>query len=161
MKFLSVEEACKYLGTLSSKGFALICVGTYVRSDDRAALELCTKILERKALNTEVILCEHGLEMCIHEVIEKKLSKAVIIDAFATPSFSKSIAIINPEEVADHVLLSTHAIPLETTLNYLRSSLGEIEIVILGIPVKNLEIGLDISEEVNELIDNLVKCLDK
>jgi hydrogenase maturation protease len=83
----------------------------------------------------------------------------VILDAIITPMYTNSIALLSLNEVADTLLLSTHTIPLETTLGYLKTFLGDLEVEILGIPVKNLEIGFEMSSEVRELIDKLVQCL--
>lgn len=158
MRFMSIEEACRYLDNSIRNNATLVCIGTYIRSDDRAALELCTKIIEKHG-DADVILCEYGLEMCVDIIIEKRKNKIVILDAVITPMHTNSIALLSLNEVADTLPLSTHTIPLETTLGYLKTFLGDLEVEILGIPVKNLEIGFEMSSEVRELIDKLVQCL--
>jgi hydrogenase maturation protease len=158
MKIIGIEDTCKYIEDRIGSGFALVCIGTYIRSDDRVALEFCSKILEEISY-ANVVLCEYGLEMCLHEIIEKKISRMVIIDAVAIPTFVKALILLSLNEIRDYIPLSTHSIPLETILGYLKTFLKDLEIEILGIPVKNLEIGLDMSTEVQEIIDELTKCL--
>jgi len=160
MRFFDLAEACRYVKNLLERSYTIVCVGTYLRSDDRAALDLCEKL---GAAGLPVISCEYGLENCVHEIAEKKARKIAIVDAAYTSEFAKGLLVISIEELENIdvplATLSTHAIPMQTTLGFLSSLLGRVDVEILGIPVKNLDIGLELSPEVRDVVEALASCV--
>lgn len=161
MQIVRLSEACKYIEDLFKKSYAFVCIGTYLRSDDKVALEFCGK-LSKIVAGTNVILCEYGLEMCVHEIVEKKLNKVVLIDAVYLEDFVQGIVILGVEEINDEVVtFTTHQIPMKAIVRYLNELLGEVHIVIIGIPAKNLDIGFELSPEAQDIVNSLIGCFNK
>lgn len=161
MRIVSLDNACRYISELLSQSYAVVCIGTYLRSDDRAALELCTRLSDL-GIDLPVILCEHGLENCTHEIIDKRLKRLAIFDAVMLNNFAKNIVIMDPSEVVEiDTAVTSHLIPVKSTLKYLESMLNGVEVIIIGIPVKNLDIGFELSSEVREIVDKLVYCFSQ
>lgn len=159
MRVISLNDVCEYIKELASQSYAIICIGTYLKSDDRAALELCDKLTDLEVAGTQIIICEHGLENCIHEIVERRLEKLAIFDAVLLDNFTKSIVILDPSEVNEmNISITSHLIPMRSTLRYLNSVLGKLDVIVIGIPVKNLEVGFELSPEVKEIIDRITQC---
>ncbi|MEM0372106.1 MAG: hydrogenase maturation protease [Ignisphaera sp.] len=152
------KDICKLIDNIIKNSYTIICIGTYLRSDDRVALELC-KIINRYNITT--ISCEHGLENCVHEIIEKKLTKLAIFDAAIIEGAEPNgIVILSVDELEDihGISISSHYIPINIVVRYLKDNLSNIEIIFIAIPVKNLEIGLEMSPEVKSLLEDIAKC---
>lgn len=160
MQIVRLSEACKYFENLIKNSYAFVCIGTHLRSDDKAALEFCSKLSEL-GLNISVILCEYGLELCIHEIAEKKLNKIALIDAVYLGEFTQGIIVLDVDEIDNELTtFTTHQIPTKSVLRYLNEILGEVEVAVIGIPVKNLDIGFGLSPEVQDVVNTLVKCFN-
>ncbi|MEM1541972.1 MAG: hydrogenase maturation protease [Ignisphaera sp.] len=158
VEIVKKEDICKFIHNMLKNSYTIVCIGTYLRSDDRVALELCNTI---NIHNITTISCEHGLENCIHEIIEKKLSKLAIFDAAIIEGAElDGIAILSLDELEDThgVSLSSHSIPMNTIVRYLKDELNNVDILFIAIPVKNLDIGLEMSPEVKSLLEDVVKC---
>ncbi|MEM4789220.1 MAG: hydrogenase maturation protease [Ignisphaera sp.] len=161
MQVIRLDEACKYFEDLLNNSYTFICVGTHLRSDDKVALEFCSK-LSKITAGINVILCEYGFEMCVHEIVEKKLNKIALVDAVYLEDFIQGIIILNVEEIDDEVVsFTTHQIPTKTVIRYLNELLSEVHIIIIGIPVKNLDIGFELSPEVQNIVNSLIGCFIK
>lgn len=159
MEIVGIDSLCNLIEALLSQSYAIACIGTYLRSDDRAALELCTRISD---LKIPIVVCEYGLENCLHEIVERGLKRIAIFDAAKATEFFNGVAVLSVDEVDEMgISISTHMIPMKNLLEYLHSVLGDIEVVVVGIPAKNLEIGFDISPEVLKIIDALAQCFHK
>ena len=161
MLIIGLDRLCNLIRELVGKGYAIACVGTYLRSDDRAALEICGRLLEA-GVGVEAIMCEHGLENCVHEIVDRGVKRLAVLDAAVLESFIEGVAVLNPNEVRDgSYLISTHSIPIDKVLEYLLSKVRDLQIVVVGIPIKNLGIGLEMSPEVERLVEKVVECFTK
>ncbi|MEM1526737.1 MAG: hydrogenase maturation protease [Ignisphaera sp.] len=160
MLIVRLSEACEYFEDLIKNSYAFICIGTHLRSDDRVALEFCSRLLEL-GLNINTILCEYGLELCVHEIAEKKLNKVALIDAVYLGEFTQGIIVLDVDEIDDKLItFTTHQIPTKAILRYLNEIMGEVKVVAIGIPVKNLDIGFELSPEVQDVVNILIKCFN-
>lgn len=158
MKIVERSGICSVIDDLRSRGFAIVCLGTYIRSDDRASLDLCEKLIDM-GLEIPVIICEHGIENCSHTIIEMNIKRLAIFDAAILDRHVDGIVVVSVEELDEEpIALSTHSIPLGKALKYIDKELGGIEVIIVGIPVKNLDIGLEVSSEVEALVQSIAQC---
>ncbi|ADM28694.1 hydrogenase maturation protease [Ignisphaera aggregans DSM 17230] len=159
MKILTLDEACTFMRTLLESKYVFACIGTYIRSDDASALELCNNLIHEYPNN--IVLCEHGLENCIGSIVELDARKIAIIDSVLIGDVSAgSIILFNEDEINETCVLSTHSIPITTSISILHNTLGpDINVVFLGIVVKNIDIGLDMSPEVENTVRNVIRCL--
>jgi len=159
MKILTLEEACAFMKTLLESEYIFACIGTYIRSDDAAALELCNKLIHR--YSKSIILCEYGLENCIGSIVESNAKKILIIDSILTSNIPEgSIVLFSDSEIDETYTLSTHSIPITTSISILRNILEtDLHILFLGIVIKNIDIGFDTSPKVKNVIENITKCI--
>lgn len=158
VEVVGVENLCNLINSLVLQGYSMVCVGTYIRSDDRAALEICGKVSELNK-SVQTIVCEYGLENCVHELKEKRLRRIAIFDAVVVSEFVEGVLILGLDEVRDALqTISSHYIPIDDVVEYLGRELGGLEVVVIGIPVKSLELGLDMSPEVQKLVDRITSC---
>lgn len=165
LKIISREKLCEFIEYLKINSYAIVCVGTYLRSDDRVALELCNRLSMLE--NIEIIQCEYGLENCAHEIIEKNLKKIAIFDAVIVKNHEynnlhefNNLIVLSVDELKNmsKTIFTSHSMPMDLAIKYIINAISYAEIVIVGIPVKNLEIGLKLSPEVENFVKNIVEC---
>lgn len=159
---LSPREACELLSKLLEEGYLLACVGTYLRGDDRACLELCTRLLSG-GIHHNVALCEYGLENCLPEVIERGSRGVVVcdvayVDGLEAPAGSfLTFAMEELEEVEG--LVTTHRLPLRVVMSLIREAGMSSGAVFLGVIPRSLNFSLDMSESVEKAVSELVSCV--
>ena len=161
MYFNSLEELTTHIcSTLTNpEEWLIICIGTDLRSDDRAGLEVCRR-LNSIGVGVRTLVCEYGIENCFHSIVTANKDSIMIIDSAIVPSTEPgTIVAINEDEISDFTPLTTHTLPLTLALEILRKKMRLSKIVILGITVKNLDIGLEMSPEVEKAVRDLVSAL--
>ncbi len=135
----------------------IACVGTELRGDDRAGLEVC-RALRKAGFSGTVIECEYGLENCLHVIEDLKPKHILVVDAAILPS-EADFVLASPNEVETFVSLSTHSIPLDLITKILKDVMGVESIFILGIAAENLDISLELSDVVVKRIEVLTKAI--
>lgn len=142
----------------------LVCVGTELRSDDAAGLRLCELLVSRGFPEDRIIRCEFGLENCMSFIEESSVKNALVVDAALvrgqeeTPDyFIASIDSIN-DTVA---LVTTHSMPIKLVVELLRREGLFKDVWVLGIVARNLNLGEEISPEVQETINYLADLIIK
>lgn len=157
MKILSEEDLYRLALYILEKKGLILCIGTELREDDRACLELCKELAN---LGLDAVECPFGLEMCSHIVVERRPRLIAIFDAMVSGSTPGTIALVDLDEITD-ILLTTHTIPINMVLKYIRSSIPDLETIVIGIEVERLGIGIEISESVRKAIDRVVEVFKK
>uniref|UniRef100_A0A7J2U2S1 Hydrogenase maturation protease n=1 Tax=Ignisphaera aggregans TaxID=334771 RepID=A0A7J2U2S1_9CREN len=157
---LSVTEACKYIKKLLSINYALVCVGTYLRNDDAACLELCDKLQYANTFSN-IIKCEFGLENCINEISQREIEGILICDAVISNSLKPgSIVKFDLRDIDENIgIISTHSIPLTYVIAILNEMNRIKNIEMLGIVAHDLSVGMQLSKPVKNSVDQLYKCL--
>lgn len=163
MKILTEDEFCLELKEKLVEGFALICIGSELRSDDRVAIDLCKSLkTSSNSKQFKILICEYGIENCIGDIIENNIKRMVLIDAAIINGLSPAtIVLLNMNEIQEYIPYSTHTLPLPLLLKLLIEELKDVEIVIIGIVVNELDIGLELSPQIKNLISSLASCLSK
>jgi hydrogenase 3 maturation protease len=160
MKIYTINEVCNELKEKLSKGFALVCIGSDLRGDDRAALELCRMLTNLNTFKFKIILCEYGIENCIGEIIENKIKRIILIDAAIANNINPaSIIKIDIDEIQEYIPYSTHTLPLPLLLRFLIEEFKDLEIAIIGIVVEKMDIELELSPSIKNLITSLANCI--
>ncbi|RLG83552.1 MAG: hypothetical protein DRO40_04190 [Thermoprotei archaeon] len=143
---------------LHSKKIIIACIGTEIRQDDRAGLEVCKKIKYKD--NT--VLCEFGLENCLTELRDKNFEYLVIIDGVFIEDIKPGEIIVSKlDKVVEDYMITTHSIPLSASINLLKKLVDFKDTIIIGIRVKNLGYGFEVSEPVKSAIDKLASALNE
>ena len=136
----------------------MVCIGTELRSDDRAGLEVCRKLSELHP-RLQTIVCEYGIENCMHDIIALQERSLIMIDAVIVPDLTPgTIVVVDRDEIDTQIPLTTHTIPVSLTLGLIENELGSLDVEVLGIVVQNLEIGLELSPEVKKGVEVIVKA---
>ncbi|MGQ4913491.1 MAG: hydrogenase maturation protease [Candidatus Asgardarchaeia archaeon] len=136
----------------------VICgVGNELKSDDRIGL-LIAEALQKEVNSPKMIsfICGSAPEGFSGKVLKEKPTHFVIIDAAQFGYPPGSIGLFEPEEI-EGIVTSTHSLPLSLMCKYLHMELkGEINIKVVGIQIKNLELGDRITPEVLAAKDKIV-----
>lgn len=128
-----------------------------MRRDDRLGLVLYDEI---GVSNSRLVKCEYGLENCLDEILASKPDKLVIIDAVYSDKHSAGDIVLvelTESHSMNHVL-STHTIPFTLLFNMMKN-MGIEKIYVLGVVVKDINLGWEISKEVSEAIYELRNVL--
>lgn len=141
----------------------IVCIGSPLRMDDRAGLIICDHLLEKGF--KQVIKCEYGLENCFSELSRVKNSVLLIIDAVYSDKLSPGdIILIDEDAILGNTSglkpITTHNIPFNTIVAILKELAGIEKIYLLGIMIKKIDLGIEISEEVGKSIDKIVSILE-
>lgn len=145
-----------------SDSVLIACVGTELRSDDRAGLEVCRRLKELGVGgHAHVIECEFGLETCVDRIAEERPKRLVVVDAVLTTEGGEAgeVVIAKLEDVVEGFLATTHNVPLSMMVKYLRALGCCEEVYVLGIVAKNLDLGEELSPEVMKGVEKLVNIL--
>ncbi len=137
----------------------IVCIGSPLRMDDQAGLMVCDKLRSR---GLSVIKCEYGLENCMLEVSELKTKNMLLVDAVYSEDLGPGdIVLVEEKDIIDKNIspITTHNIPFKTMISILRNTIGLEKIYLLGIRVKNIDIGLDVSREVSIAVDKVVDLI--
>ncbi len=145
-----------------SDSVLIACVGTELRSDDRAGLEVCRRLkgLEIRS-QVRMIECEFGLETCVDRIAEERPRRLVVVDAVLMTEGSEAgeVIIAKLEDVVEGFLATTHNVPLSMMVKYLRALGCCEEVYVLGVVAKNLNFGEELSPEVMKGVEKLVNVL--
>ncbi len=164
---LNIDDIREFLSNrICSRKTVIAFVGSPLRNDDRVALLIYNDLLDKTWNNQDnvwFIECEYGLENCLHEIIKKKPETLIIVDAVLSQELKPGeIVLVSWEHVRDKIgLATTHNIPVHITLSLLRKQVDLQEIYLLGIRVENTEIGMKISNPVNEARKRIVDLFFK
>ena len=136
-------------------GYKLAFVGTELRSDDIIGLYIHDEL---RRLGVEgLIKCEYGLENCIDDILN--IEKLLIVDAVICECDVGSIILADIDELPDEAIVTTHSIPLKHVVILARKIGSLRHAKILGIRVKSLDVGNEMSPEVAHIAKELVKIL--
>ncbi len=150
------NEILDYVCNAVRRGYKVVCIGTDLRSDDRAGLEVCRSLSDLYP-QLQAIICEYGVENCMHDIISSRARSLVLIDAVIVPDLAPgTIVVIDRDEIDTQIPLTTHTIPVTLVLKLIENELGSLDVRVLGIVVKNLEIGLELSPEVKKGVEKLI-----
>lgn len=162
IKKLSIKDACEFLRNIMSSKYLLVCIGTFLRGDDRACLEFCN-LLKKYGIYDNIVECEFGLENCVYEIKERNSNNIAICDAVISGSIEPGFIVsLDLEDVnEDVVFASTHSIPLSLSIKLLRENISRGDIKLFGIVVENLDFGTELSLVVSKTINEIIECLAK
>ncbi|MEM4469984.1 MAG: hydrogenase maturation protease [Desulfurococcaceae archaeon] len=152
------------LCSLFKNNFLVVGVGSPLRSDDQAGLLFCKELSKR---GFDCLECEYGIENCFNEILEKKPSTLIVVDAALFEGGNPGNIIVAPEDsiLAGSLMISTHTIPISVVINLLKSMNAVKRVYLVGIYPGTLELGTAVSREVTraieDLVDNVEECIIK
>ncbi len=131
----------------------IACIGTELRCDDIAGLLVCKYIKQYCNNLVKTIECPGGLELCSHKLLEYKAENLLVVDGvLAGLKPGQVYFTCNVEDLeADIKPVTTHSLPLNTVIKYIKTVHKEIKnICLLGIQVGCLDLGAKPLKEVVE-----------
>ncbi|HVP58578.1 MAG TPA: hydrogenase 3 maturation endopeptidase HyCI [bacterium] len=142
---------------------ALVAVGSDLRSDDAAGLEVAARLqeLQKKRARTprlRIFIGGTAPENQSGAIRKFGPSHMVVIDSADAGKPAGTVFAIDPEEVGG-ISFSTHQLPLRLMIEYLRETIT-CSVAIIGIQPKSLAFGGPISREVDRAVDRIVADLD-
>jgi len=128
--------------------FLIVCLGNELRGDDGVG-EYVAKLLINGNLSDRVLDLGMSPESLIGSSKVAKYKKLIFIDAISANLPPGTVIFGEVEELEKRpILLTTHTVPLSLIVKYLRLTIPSLKAYLIGIQVKRVEIGANISSEV-------------
>jgi hydrogenase 3 maturation protease len=144
------------------KGKVLILgVGNPMKQDDGIGPTLISKLkIKNEKLKMNVELLDAGMapENYSGKIKQIKPDTLVIIDAVDFGGEAGSIKVIEAEQIGRQSL-STHNVSLSTFVDFLKTDLPDLEVLVVGIQPKTANFGEGLSPEVEKAVDKLCMSL--
>lgn len=133
----------------------VVGIGNRDRGDDGIGSLIAERLIKEGFEN--VIDCERTPENYLSKIIEEKPKKIIFIDACDFDGEIGEIRIFKKEEWQNFkkFSLSTHTLPIPLFLSLIEK-LTDSEIYLLGIQVKNTNFSQSLSEELNNLFEEII-----
>ncbi|MDP8233763.1 MAG: hydrogenase maturation protease [Candidatus Saelkia tenebricola] len=135
----------------------ILGIGNRLKSDDGFGSILAERLNSYQNENLKIIDCGEVPENYIREIFDFKPDSIVIIDALYVPDKAVGEVLILEEGAKDVPSISTHAGSLELFLDVLKMQGLSFNSFLLGIIPENVQMGEDISEQVQKGIEDILK----
>ncbi len=133
----------------------ILGMGNELRGDDGIG-PMVIKSLKKEIRDPDVEIIDCGVvpENFLSKIESFKPGKVIIIDAIDANKKPGTVHII--KELSNNQLaLSTHRVPLSIMVEYLKKN-AKVEVVLIGVQVKNTEFGSEMSNEVRAAVKEIV-----
>lgn len=136
------------------KNTLYVFIGNELREDDGAGPYIAKNIKnpELKIINAQSVFENH-----VSSIIDLKPDKLVIIDAAFFDGKDGEAKILDEKNLKSYKMFSTHTLPLNIFLDFIREELKNIDIVIVGIQAKTMDYKEGLSFEVKKTCDEIIK----
>ncbi|KPJ69731.1 hypothetical protein AMJ44_02615 [candidate division WOR-1 bacterium DG_54_3] len=144
------------------KGKVLILgIGNPMKQDDGAGPAAIAELkTQNSKLKNNVELLDAGIapENYSGKIKQIRPDTLVIVDAIDFGEKAGSIKVIEAERIGSQSL-STHNVSLKTFVDYLKTDLSDLEVIVVGIQPKTANFGEGLSPEVEKAVDELCTSL--
>jgi len=135
-------------------------IGTSFRKDDFVGVEIARNLQNKVSQSVYLIECETVPESFIEPITEFKPTHILIIDAAMLNLKPGSSKLIEPDQMAKHPAISTHALPLRIFCEYLAKTTSA-KIALLVIQPKDTSFGEGLTSKLRETATTLTNLLSK
>lgn len=135
----------------------VLAVGNDMRADDGAGPLLAELLEQQPAAGWDVVDGGSAPENCLHQVRELMPESVLIVDAADMALAPGALRRIPEDCVAQHFLITTHAIPLNYLIASLRESVADIAFV--GIQPRDLRLLEPMTPAVRRGVEDLHRLL--
>ena len=142
----------------NAKKTVLLGAGSDLRADDAAGLMVCRlvqKKLSKKQDRMTVILGETAPENFTGVIVRLKPDLVILVDAIEAEQTPGTIMLFDPENLDETNLFTTHKLPAKVLIQYLKLSLPECRIVVVGIQPEILDFGKPVTSAVRKSVSKL------
>lgn len=143
-----------------AKRIALLGVGSELRADDVAGLQVAESLLKfrpKKKIGFKVFIGETAPENLTGEIRRFKPTHLILVDSVDVKKKPGSIVLIAPEESAG-ISFCTHRLPIKIMTDFLTQDL-HCEVVIIGIQPKTLEFNQPPSKFLGASVKKVVQFI--
>ncbi|MFQ3675398.1 MAG: hydrogenase maturation protease [Endomicrobiia bacterium] len=159
--FVTITNFLKKIN--NPKKTVFIGLGNVLKNDDGVGVYIIEKLITKcgRELNNGVKLFNVGvsLENYLNKIVLLMLEKIIFFDALSSKQdLKEKVKIISKQEIQNYTF-STHNVSLTTIIEYLQLHIKENipEIYVVGIKGYNFDFGENITEEVKNTADIVVK----
>jgi len=133
----------------------ILGIGNSLKQDDGLGPAVIRK-LETRGLKPEAHLIDAGTapENYTGKIKQIKPDTLVMVDAIAFGGKPGSIKVFEAEEIKAQSL-STHNISLKTFVDFLKTDLTDLKVIVVGIQPKQVGFGEGLSPEIEKAVDQL------
>ena len=153
------ELESRLLEAISGKSVLVLCLGSDLRGDDAAGLEVGKRFLSSR-FRERIILGGTTPEIFARDVVEKRPDTLIIVDS-VDAGLSPGSVLLAELPFGDVRLVSTHSLPLDLFVDLLKSELGELRVILIGIQAAKIDIGSELSPEVSKSVSYVVELLER
>ncbi|MGZ4857209.1 MAG: hydrogenase maturation peptidase HycI [Methanobacteriaceae archaeon] len=145
----------------NSHKLVVLGIGNDMRGDDALGSFLAKKLSNLLKYNQDVIVYDAGTvpENFTGAIKKENPSHIILIDAVDMKERPGFIRLIAKDEIANYSI-STHALPISFLIRYMEST-GTAQTLLLGIQPGNMDLSNEISIEVENSINYLLKLFDR
>jgi hydrogenase 3 maturation protease len=147
-KFLENHEKIVILG-----------IGNQIRGDDALGSIIAQRLSELYRKNDQIVVFDGGMvpENYLGPIKKENPSHVVLIDAVDMKQNPGFIRIVKKEEIVKYHI-STHAMPISFLIKYLETE-NNVKIILIGIQPKKMDLTQEISKEIENSIEKILKIL--
>lgn len=135
-------------------------IGNPLRKDDFVGVKIVRNLREKVSQLVYLLECETVPESFIGPITKFKPTHILLIDAGILNQESGSSKLIDPDQMATQIAISTHALPLQIFCKYLAKT-THAKIVLLVIQPKDTSFGEGLTAELKEAAKHLTGLLSK
>lgn len=134
----------------------IACLGQDLRGDDGVGPYIAKRLNFK---NDDVVVINVGpvFENYVNGIIGLKPDKLIVIDAAFFEGEPGEIRVLEVEKLMSSKVISTHSFPLKALLEVIKDDLKDIEIVVVGIQAKDIDLKEGLTREVKESADRLIE----
>ncbi len=149
-----------FIENIAYKGNRIVGVflGNEFRNDDGVGPYIAKKINNPKI---KVINAEQTFENYIFDIIEFHPTDVIVVDAAFFGGRVGEIRILDEKKLSQVKMVSTHSLPLNLLIDMIRSEIADVNFIIIGIQISNVDYGEKISDDVRKSADVLVEFFNK
>ncbi len=135
-------------------------IGNPLRKDDFVGVKIVRNLRGKVSQLVYLLECETVPESFIGPITKFKPTHILLIDAGILNQESGSSKLIDPDQMATQIAISTHALPLQIFCKYLAKT-THAKIVLLVIQPKDTSFGEGLTAELKEAAKHLTGLLSK
>ena len=135
-------------------------IGNPIKSDDSVGVKIIQKLQGKTSPKIKLLECETVPESFISEIVEFKPTHVLLVDAAMMSLKPGEVRLFSIDEVANFQPTSTHMLPLPVFCELIAKLAGA-KIALILIEPKNMEMGEDLTVEVQDSAEEVVRVLLK
>lgn len=171
----------------NAKRVVILGTGEVKMTDDGIGVYVATELLDKS--DDRVLVINAGIDPMarMDEIIDFKPSHLIIIDTCTLNKEPGTVSIIERENMADLVPISTHTVPIHVIIDLIVEEIPDLDVFMLGIVPKSLDgiydldqykeneltveeinankdlpfFSIELTDAIQDTADNLIKIVEK